>query len=441
MAVLAKHCPDVTFTVVDIDAKRIAAWNSDQLPIFEPGLDVVVQGVRGKNLFFSTEVDERVKEAQIIFIAVNTSTKEYGFDAGSSYDMTAVEIVARNIGKVAEGPTIVVEKSTVPVRTASMVRDLLEVNSELVQKGKATFEVLSNPEFLAEGMAIPNLESPDRVLIGSLPTSRGHEAAARLSFLYEHWIPKDRIITTNVWSSELSKLAANAFLAQRVSSINSFSAICERTGADVGEVAHVLGTDKRIGSRFLHASIGFGGSCFRKDLEGLIYLCEGLNLPEVAEYWRQVLRINEFQKMRFSRQILSACYNTLRRKRIAVLGFAFKADTGDSRDSAAIDVVRHLLEEKAEVHIYDPKVPHEDINRLFPSVRCHDDALSACDGAHALVVLTEWEEFLVLDFKRIFASMPKPSFVFDGRNCLDHSYLRSLGFTVHAIGKRLESAL
>lgn len=405
MAVLAEHCPDVTFTVVDIDEARIAAWNSDSLPIFEPGLADLVAKVRGQNLFFSTAVKEEVARSQIVFVAVNTSTKEYGLHAGEAYDLSAVEAVTRTIASVASGNTIVVEKSTVPCFTADRVRWLLEENKKDASAG---FEVLSNPEFLAEGMAIHNLQEPDRVLVA------------------------------NVYSSELSKLAANAFLAQRVSSINAFSAICEETGANVAEVSRVLGSDARIGPGFLRASVGFGGSCFRKDLQGLIYLCDSLRLEPVANYWRQVLAMNEYQKERFTKTIMDAMFGTLRRKKIAVLGFAFKKDTGDHRDSAAITIVRHLLEELACVQIYDPKVPHATIKELFPDAECHDNAYDACDGAAAIVLLTEWDEFKTLDYERIKASMLRPSFLFDGRNILDHEALIKIGFNVRCIGKRYQ---
>jgi UDPglucose 6-dehydrogenase len=432
MAVLAEHCSDVIFTVVDIDEARVAAWNSSSLPIFEPGLSEAIERVRGKNLFFSTSVKEEVSRSQIVFIAVNTGTKEYGLHRGEAYDLSAVEAVTRTIASAAKGNTIVVEKSTVPVFTADRVQWLLESN----KTDGAEFEVLSNPEFLAEGMAMHNLEQPDRVLVGGAETARGRAAAEQLCDLYRRFVPTERVLVANVYSSELSKLAANAFLAQRVSSINAFSAICEETGANVAEVAAVLGSDERIGPKFLKASVGFGGSCFRKDLLGLIYLCDSLRLEPVANYWRQVLAMNEYQKERFTKTIMDAMFGTLRRKKIAVLGFAFKKDTGDHRDSAAIAIVRHLVEELACVQIYDPKVPHDTIKQMFPTAECHTSAYDACDGAAALVLLTEWDEFVSLDYQRIYDSMLRPTFAFDGRNVLDHQALIDIGFTVRCIGKR-----
>jgi UDPglucose 6-dehydrogenase len=430
MAVMARHCAECEFIVVDVNEKRIEEWNSDHLPIYEPGLHELIQQVRGRNLFFSTDVKGAIARADVVFVSVNTSTKEYGLDAGTAYDLTAVEVVSRTIASVEGGEKIVVEKSTVPVTTADRIQKVFEACGV-----EHRIEVLSNPEFLAEGQAIDNLENPDRVLIGCRSTEAGRRAEKRLAWLYRHWIPVDRIITTNIWSSELAKLAANAFLAQRISSINAISAICEKTGADVNEVAHVIGSDTRLGSKFLRAGVGFGGSCFRKDLLGLIYLCKSFQLDEVAEYWNQVLQMNDFQRERFVRNVLDSMFGTVCRKKIAVLGFAFKANTGDTRDSPAIGVVRRLLEERAEVHVYDPRVKHEHITELFPNAICHNDPYSPCLNAHAILVLTDWAEFEMLDFKRIHKEMQRPAFIFDGRAYLNHSYLKSLGFSVHSIGK------
>eukprot|EP00008_Paramoeba_atlantica_P006100 CAMPEP_0201487548 /NCGR_PEP_ID=MMETSP0151_2-20130828/13852_1 /ASSEMBLY_ACC=CAM_ASM_000257 /TAXON_ID=200890 /ORGANISM="Paramoeba atlantica, Strain 621/1 / CCAP 1560/9" /LENGTH=433 /DNA_ID=CAMNT_0047872613 /DNA_START=186 /DNA_END=1487 /DNA_ORIENTATION=- len=430
MTVMAKHCPEINFHVVDINEKRINEWNSEILPIYEPGLDEMVKQVRGRNLFFSTNVKEAIAKGDIIFVSVNTSTKEYGLDAGTAYDLTAVEAVARTIASIDSGPKIIVEKSTVPVTTSDRI---LQVFSACGVQER--LEVLSNPEFLAEGQAIENLEHPDRVLIGSRGTESGIKAEKKLAALYQHWISDDRIITTNIWSAELAKLAANAFLAQRISSINAISAICEKTGADVNEVAHVIGTDTRLGSKFLKAGVGFGGSCFRKDLLGLVYLCKSFQLEEVADYWVQVLKLNDFQKERYVRLVLESMFGTICRKKIAVLGFAFKSNTGDIRDSPAITIVERMVNEKADVHIYDPKVRPENIHNLFPDVTCHKDPYEATENAHAILVLTEWEEFSLLDYKRIYGSMQRPAFLFDGRAYLDHVYLKNLGFQVQSIGK------
>eukprot|EP00009_Paramoeba_aestuarina_P007376 CAMPEP_0201520572 /NCGR_PEP_ID=MMETSP0161_2-20130828/11906_1 /ASSEMBLY_ACC=CAM_ASM_000251 /TAXON_ID=180227 /ORGANISM="Neoparamoeba aestuarina, Strain SoJaBio B1-5/56/2" /LENGTH=438 /DNA_ID=CAMNT_0047918989 /DNA_START=132 /DNA_END=1448 /DNA_ORIENTATION=+ len=430
MAVLAKHCAEVEFHVVDINEQRIKEWNSDVLPIYEPGLDTLIKQVRGRNLFFSTNVKECIAKGDIVFVSVNTSTKEYGLDAGTAYDLTAVEIVAREIAAVEGGNKIVVEKSTVPVTTADRIQKVFEAAG-----ADSRLDVLSNPEFLAEGQAIQNLEHPDRVLIGCRDTERGHLAERKLAWLYQHFISDDKIITTNVWSSELAKLTANAFLAQRISSINSISAICEKTGADVTEVARVVGADTRLGAKFLKAGVGFGGSCFKKDLLGLIYLCKTFQLQEVADYWLQVLKMNDFQKDRFVRTVLDSMFGTICRKKIVVYGFAFKADTGDIRDSPAITIVERMVEERADVHIYDPKVRESDILGLYPKVTCHKDPYSAAQDAHAILVLTDWEEFTLLDYKKIYNDMKRPAFIFDGRAYLNHNFLKSIGFTVQSIGK------
>jgi len=436
MAMIAHKCPDIDVTVVDYNAERIDAWNSDALPIFEPGLDKIVRGSRDRNLFFSTDRDKSVREADVVFIAVSTPTKDYGVGAGRAADLKYVESCARHIAEVADSDTIVVEKSTVPVRTADAVRTIFEASSR-----EGTLSVLSNPEFLAEGTAIEDLEDPDRVLIGGERTPEGARAMETLASVYARWVPREKIITTNLWSSELSKLTANAFLAQRISSINAISALCEATGADVDEIARAIGLDRRVGSRFLKSSVGFGGSCFQKDIFNLVYLCEHFGLEEVADYWEQVVYMNDYQKRRFARRIIEALFNTAADKRIAVLGFAFKKDTNDTRESAAIYVCRDLLQEQAHLAIYDPKAPAEQIHAdLAPVADCGaieicDDAYRAVKGAHAVAIMTEWDEFAELDFERLYDSMLKPAFIFDGRNILDLEKLREIGFRAEGIGK------
>lgn len=436
MAMIARKCPGNSVTVVDINQARIDAWNSEELPVFEPGLDAIVKECRGENLFFSTDIDASVRDAEMIFISVNTPTKTYGVGAGRAADLRFVERCARKIAEVAESDKIVVEKSTLPVRTAESIKRILEANAQ----GR-NFQILSNPEFLAEGTAIADLEDPDRVLIGGDPTPDGKAAIKKLVDVYAAWVPKDRILTSNVWSSELSKLTANAFLAQRISSINAISALCEETGANVEEVAHAIGTDSRIGPKFLKASVGFGGSCFQKDILNLVYLCEYFGLPEVAAYWRGVVEMNDHQKERFGRRILAAMFNTVSDKRIAVLGFAFKKDTNDTRESAAIHVCKDLLEEQADLAIYDPKVTGAQIRADLgvetedTRVRVMDDVYEATRGAHAVLVLTEWDEFRELDYQKIYDNMHLPAFLFDGRNLLDLDALREIGFEVRGIGK------
>jgi UDPglucose 6-dehydrogenase len=436
MAMIARKAPKIEVRVVDMNAARIAAWNSDTLPVYEPGLDEVVRQARGKNLFFSTEVNAAIQAADIIFVAVNTPTKTYGVGAGRAADLRFIESVARTIAEIATTPKIIVEKSTIPVKTAETIKDILAANTRGVK-----FAVLSNPEFLAEGTAVADLENPDRVLIGGEPTPEGQAALKTLVDVYAHWVPRDRIVTTNLWSSELSKLVANAFLAQRISSINSISALCEATGADVDEVAGAIGRDSRIGPKFLKASVGFGGSCFQKDILNLVYLCEHFGLPEVAAYWEGVVKMNDWQKHRFASRIVRSLFNTVADKKIAVLGFAFKKDTNDTRESPAISVVRDLLAEQARVVVYDPKVPADEIKRDVtggkdePRLTVAASAYEAVAGAHAVAIVTEWDEFRKLDFEKVHAAMVKPAFVFDGRNILDLAKLRAIGFRVHGIGK------
>ncbi len=433
MAMIAKKCPDIKVLVVDIDAARIQAWQSDHLPIYEPGLTELVKATLNKNLFFSTDVAAGIREADIIFVSVNTPTKSFGQGAGRAADLQYWEKTAREIKANATSDKIVVEKSTLPDRTAEAMERILHSGNKTVH-----FEVLSNPEFLAEGTATRDLENPDRILIGGHDTESGHRAVASLADIYAHWVPQNRILTTSVWSSELSKLAANAFLAQRISSINSLSALCELTEANISEVARAIGMDARIGARFLNASVGFGGSCFKKDILNLVYLCQHYGLTEVAAYWEQVVTMNEYQEDRFARKMSSTMFNTIAGKRIAVFGFAFKADTGDTRESPAIRVCRYLIEERAAVVVTDPKAldnAKKDLADLAGKIAYEPDPYKAAEGAHALAVVTDWADYATLDYKRIYNSMVKPAFIFDGRNCLDHKALFEIGFNVHPIGK------
>lgn len=433
MAVIASHCPQHRVVVVDINEAKIAAWQSDHLPIYEPGLKEVVRGALNRNLFFSTDVDRHIAEADIIFVSVNTPTKTFGQGAGRAADLQYWEKTARQILANSTTPKIVVEKSTLPVRTAEAMEQILNYNAKGLH-----FDVISNPEFLAEGTAVQDMQDPDRVLIGGKDSPSGQRAIEALVELYSHWVPRERILTTNLWSSELSKLAANAFLAQRVSSINAISALCEKTGADVSEVAHAIGLDSRIGPRFLRASVGFGGSCFRKDILNLVYLCEFYGLKEVAAYWEQVVHMNEHQQERFVSNIVSSLFNTIAGKRIAVFGAAFKANTSDTRESPALTVCRGLLEEHAEVVLTDPHAldnARAGLGALADRVIFEPDPYVAAREAHAVAILTEWAHYTELDYQAIYDSMTKPAFIFDGRNILDHKRLHAIGFTVHAIGK------
>jgi len=451
MSVIALKCPEINVTVVDLNENRIAAWNNedlDKLPVYEPGLAEVVREARGRNLFFSTDVDSAIEAADMIFIAVNTPTKNYGEGKGMAADLKFVELCARQIARVAKNDKIIVEKSTLPVRTAETLQTILDHTGNGFK-----FEVLSNPEFLAEGTAIEDLLNADRVLIGGKETESGQKAIQALVDVYAHWLSPKQILTTNVWSSELSKLTANAFLAQRISSINALSALCEVTEADVDEVANAIGTDSRIGPKFLKASVGFGGSCFQKDILNLVYLCRYFNLPEVANYWEQVTILNDYQKYRFAKKIITSLFNTVSGKKISFLGWAFKKDTNDTRESAAIYVAEHLIEDGADIHVYDPKVSEEkvkaDMAYLWESkgfteqkieaklkqVFVYDSPLEALNQAHAVAILTEWDEFKTYDWNSIYVNMYKPAFVFDGRNILDAEKLRAIGFKVKAIGK------
>lgn len=445
MSVIAQKNPSIKVTVVDVNQARIDAWNSedlDKLPIFEPGLDVVIAEARGRNLFFSTNVDSAITEADMIFISVNTPTKTYGAGKGMAADLQYVELCARQIAKIATTDKIVVEKSTLPVKTAQAIKDILENTGTGVN-----FEILSNPEFLAEGTAIQDLEVPDRVLIGGDQTENGLKAIQNLVDIYATWVPKNQIITTNLWSSELSKLTANAFLAQRVSSINALTELCESTGANIDDVAKAIGTDSRIGPKFLKASVGFGGSCFQKDILNLVYICKSLGLEEAADYWEQVIIMNNHQRSRFAKQIVTSLYGTVAGKKIGFLGWAFKKDTNDSRESAAIYIADNLIEEQAQIQVFDPKVTatqmYSDLNALNSRtelknskfLEVHDMPYKALKGTHAIAVITEWDEFKAYDWQTIYDAMLKPAFVFDGRNILDKDHLESIGFIYNAIGK------
>lgn len=433
MAMIAAKCPEYKVTVADINADRIARWNSDSLPIYELGLEQLVAQSRGRNLFFTTDVEKGIRESKIIFVSVNTPTKTFGSGAGKAADLQFWEKSARLIVECSTEDKIVVEKSTLPVRAAEAIHRILQSNT----KG-LNFSVLSNPEFLAEGTAVADLENPDRVLIGSMTTPDGHESMQRLVDIYAHWVPREKILTTNVWSSEMSKLVSNAMLAQRISSINSISALCEKTEADIQEVSRAVSMDSRIGSKFLRAGVGFGGSCFKKDILNLVYLCECYNLHEVAAYWEQVVLMNEYQERRFAERIVKNMFNTVSNKRIAVFGFAFKADTGDTRESPAIYISNLLVGEHASLAIYDPKAIENaklDLANTEGRIEYFEDPYEAVRGAHAIALITDWKEFTTYDYEKIFSLMEKPAFIFDGRNILDHERLYTLGFNVFPLGK------
>ncbi|SBO43754.1 UDP-glucose 6-dehydrogenase [Cyanobium sp. NIES-981] len=437
MAVIADRCPDLTVTVVDLNAARVAAWNDpdlSRLPVYEPGLDAVVGRCRGRNLFFSTAVEQAIAAADMVFLSVNTPTKTRGLGAGQASDLKWVEASARTVAEAATGHTIVVEKSTLPVRTAEAIQAILGSG-----RPGQSFSVLSNPEFLAEGTAIRDLEEPDRVLIGGADP----EAIEALAAIYARWVPQPRILRTNLWSSELSKLTANAFLAQRISSINSIAAFCEATGADVSEVARAIGADTRIGEKFLQAGPGFGGSCFQKDILNLVYLCRHYGLEEVAAYWEQVVRLNTWQQHRIARLVVTRLFGTVTGKRIGLLGFAFKADTNDTRESPAIRIARDLLEEGAQLQIVDPKVSEQQITRdlgLPPgegegSWQLASGVEAAASGADALVLVTEWDVFARIHWPAVVAVMRQPAWLFDARGRADETAARAAGLRVWRIGQ------
>ena len=444
MAIIAQKCPHIKVTVVDLNVERIAAWNDSDvknIPIYEPGLSDLVAEARGRNLFFTTEVEKAIDEAQMIFISVNTPTKTYGLGKGMAADLKYIELCARQIATISKGNKIVVEKSTLPVRTAEAIKNILDNTGNGVQ-----FQILSNPEFLAEGTAVQDLLNPDRVLIGGDTDSAGREAINSLVEIYANWVPKERILTTNLWSSELSKLTANAFLAQRVSSINAMSELCEKTGADVNEVSKAIGMDSRIGSKFLKASVGFGGSCFQKDILNLVYIAKSYGLNEVADYWKQVVMMNDHQKRRFASNIIQTLYNTVSGKKIAFLGWAFKKDTNDTRESAAINVADFLLHEQAKIAVFDPQVKEKKvlndleylnsrtIEENKKGISVFENPYEACRDAHAIAILTEWDEFREYDWQKIYDAMLKPAFIFDGRNILDANKMTKIGFIFSAVG-------
>jgi UDPglucose 6-dehydrogenase len=445
MSVIAQKNPNIKVIVVDINQSRIDAWNNEdlsQLPIYEPGLDTVVKEARNRNLFFSTNVEDAIKEAEMIFIAVNTPTKYFGAGKGMASDLQYVELCARQIAKVATSDKIIIEKSTLPVKTAESLKDILENTGSGFK-----FEILSNPEFLAEGTAIQDLENPDRILIGGNQTESGLKAIESLVNIYAAWVPKNKILTTNLWSSELSKLTANSFLAQRISSINALTELCEKTGADIEDVAMAIGTDSRIGPKFLKASVGFGGSCFQKDILNLVYICKSMDLNESADYWEQVVIMNNHQRKRFASQIVETLYGTVTGKKISLLGWAFKKDTNDTRESAAIYIADTLIEERALIQVFDPKVTEiqmlSDLNSLNTRSELendefltnHKDPYEALLGAHAVSIITEWDEFKSYDWQKIYDGMNKPAFIFDGRNIMDKNKLEKIGFQVKSIGK------
>lgn len=433
MAVIATKCPQYKITVTDINEEKIKAWQTESLPIYEPGLLEAVKKSRDRNLFFSTDIEENIKKADIIFVSVNTPTKLYGIGAGKTADLQFWEKIARDIVRIADSDKIIVEKSTLPVRTAEAMERIFNGMNK-----KIHFDVISNPEFLAEGTAISDLENPDRVLIGSRETESGQIAREKIVEIYANWVPRDKIITCDIWSSELSKLVANAFLAQRISSINSISALCEKTEADIAKVARAIGMDSRIGPKFLNASVGFGGSCFKKDILNLVYICEYYGLHEVAQYWENVVKINEYQEERFVQKMIQAMFNTIAHKRIALFGFAFKANTGDTRESPAIYITRKLAEECAHVVINDPKSLRnaaQDLKDIREYVEFETDPYKASQEAHAIAIMTEWELYKTLDYKEIYKRMEKPAFLFDGRNILDHQEIYEIGFNVYPIGK------
>ena len=434
MTIIADKCPHYKVTIVDINEEKIAAWKTDDLPIYEPGLLEVVKRTRDKNLFFSTDIPKEINEADIIFVSVNTPTKTFGEGKGKASDLQYLEKTAHAIVAASDSSKIIVEKSTLPVRTAEALEKILNSNPKGIH-----FDVVSNPEFLAEGTAIKDLENPDRVLIGSRETESGLKARQTLVDIYKNWVSDERIIRSNVWSSELSKLVANAFLAQRISSINSISALCEKTGADVKEISRAIGADSRIGNKFLNASIGFGGSCFKKDILNLVYISESLGLTEVAEYWENVIKMNDYQEKRFVKRMLETMFNTLANKKIVLFGFAFKADTGDTRETPAYYVAKMLLEEHANVFITDPKALKNakiDLAEYGDKIQYVEDPYEAAKDADAIGIMTEWKLYKELDYKKIYDSMRKPAHLYDGRSILNQTEIRAIGFDAHTIGKQ-----
>ena len=448
MAVIANHCPNIQINVVDLNEQKINAWNNldlSNLPVYEPGLDAIILKCRNKNLHFSTEVNKCISNADVVFLSVNTPTKTKGHGAGKASDLKWIEASARQVATYSKGHTIVVEKSTIPVRTAETIKTILNAAQLDIKQGdkQKTFSVISNPEFLAEGTAIKNLENPDRVLIGG----DNQDAIEALANLYEIWVDSKKIIRTNLWSSELSKLTANAFLAQRISSINSIAALCESTGADIEEVSQAIGTDTRIGSKFLRSGPGFGGSCFQKDILNLVYLCGHYGLHQISDYWHQVVELNKWQQDRIAEKVVENLFGTVTDKRIAIFGFAFKADTNDTRESPAIRICNDLLEDGAQLAIYDPKVSPEQIKKdlkieekfsekdlLNKHFECSQSCILAASGSDAILILTEWEEFKHINWNKLASVMRKPSWLFDTRRCANSNAAKASGMKVWTLG-------
>ena len=449
MTIFAQKCPSFSFYVYDHDPEKIEAWNSNELPIYEPGLYDIIKDIRGKNLFFTSNAQEAIQGADIIFIAIGTPTKNFGTGAGKAAMLGSFETATRTISHYLKNNVIIVERSTVPVGVARSIHTILRaVSTENIQQ--QDYQIISNPEFLSEGNAIQDLTNPQRILIGHQSDEAGLAAAQKVAGIYRHWVPEEKIILSNVWSSELAKLAANAFLAQRVSSINSIAAICEKTGADVTQISRAVGADSRLGPYFLNASVGFGGPHFQKDILNLVYIAETLGLWEVAEYFNHIISMNNFTRNRFARNIVHTLFDTLNGKKIVCFGFAFKANTTDVRESSSTHIINYLLTEHANIVCCDPKVSEKvmkwelksDNNLTTDQVLekqfkgCNRDYAEQCDGAHALVILTDWDEFKQLDYKLIYSKMAKPAFLFDGRNLLNRDTMRAYGFTTHAIGSK-----
>ncbi len=441
MAVIAKNCPNLEVEVVDINETRIKAWNDtnfDNLPVFEPGLSEILKEVRNKNLIFSTNVEYSIKNADMIFISVNTPIKEKGMGAGQTSDLRWVESCARQISLSAKGHTIVVEKSTLPVKTAQTIKDILDSSKINNSNQVRTFSVLSNPEFLAEGTAINDLVNPDRVLIGGDDL----DAMNALKEIYIKWVPENKIIFTNLWSSELSKLSANALLAQRISSINSLSAICEVTGAEIGDVSDAVGMDSRIGSKFLKAGPGFGGSCFKKDILNLVYLSRFYGLNEVADFWQETVVINSWQQTRIYKEIVARLFGNLADKKIAILGFAFKENTNDTRESPAIDICKNLLNEGAFLNIHDCKVNEETIDKDLSRENSsnkkmwsyNENVYSAFEDTHAVILMTEWSLYKKIDWEKILPVVKQPFWVFDTRLIVNPNEIKNLGINLWQLG-------
>ncbi len=448
MAIIAEKCLEIKVTVVDLSEERIKKWNDENienLPVYEPGLGEIISKRRNKNLFFSTDIKSAIKSADMIFIAVNTPTKNEGFGAGFASDLTWIESSARQIEEYAEGHTIVIEKSTVPVKTASIIQTLLDSKKNISVNAKnKTFTVLSSPEFLAEGSAINDLRFPDRILLGG----DDEFAIKALKDIYKKWIPEEKILVTNLWSSELSKLVANSFLAQRISSINSISALCEVTGAKINEISQSIGSDKRIGNKFLKPGPGFGGSCFQKDILNLVYLCRYYGLDEVANYWEQIINLNNWQRKRISKLIVEKLLNTVNLKKIVILGFSYKPNTNDTRESAAIYICKDLIDNGAKLLIHDPQTTPSQIEKDLCRKQSLniDEEINGCwthtndinlasFKSDAIVILTEWDAYKNLDWITLTNLMRKPSWIFDTRSIIELHQIEKADVNYWGIGK------